>query len=1412
MTVPLLPPVSHPLEHKLCKKLHVSRILTVHSVSVLVFPFGSILPVFRGFPEATTIMATITADPAADGSSSSTKTPAQLMQEQHEAAEAHHVYVEDAVDEYDVEHPPPPHHHVEEAVDTTANGTSNAPMSAKAAGKQKASDKPNVLDTQSEEAFPALGAATKPAFTPSYRAPGWVASASAKAAPTNGSPALGSHPPSGVPSPSSTPGVGTPITTPPSVRGNIMLPGRYRDSFEIDNTDLDKNKSVKRILDDVKKRYNVIVTPKSTNFATRTEFIAEGPKARVTEALMYVSKELTLEKQVKLDIPSTVSAQIIGKAGANIKKLESQFNVRIRIERDARPVTNPEEVRTDVVEIRGNAAQVRQVYEQITNQVKALQPKVDLPVRGIPPEFYPFIAGLHADRIQQMERDHDLRINVPQYHTWQQQPPPRPTEDERPVFVPHGDNHIVISGEQAAALEARVFLEQLAEELQKELLLEELAAEQILHPYIVGDRGMDPLKFLEETGCAVILPPAHQETEDIHIIGPKEKLDAGRNLAEELMSRKHNRAVDMHRHFNDAPQGPERHSRALAQYLQQKAIEREFMNSHGAEIVFPPSSSASPSWTVISNDPQKALSARNELSKITQAYPSPRIQLVEVDPFFHPHLEQMHASNLKNNLGVHMIVPEDGSDPVVLVYEGPSTDGTFAIPRTKPTKADIANFEKALQEAQAQLLSNIPHQGISVQDIHVPKKFHEKVRRFVKNERDPIPPEAFPVQVDFGGARGGSRQANGGSRGSPSERVYLRGPSEADIADLRQKIEAFIREAEEDEKERGYTTSFAFPPQFNKNLIGKQGANVKALREKHDVDIDTRENGQITIQGPQKKAEACKAEIQRLAKQWEDEVSFAIKIDPKYHGMLVGRSGENLQKIQSKVDNAVRIDFPRVSRISDDASVADTASEVGGGRGQASDEIRIRGPRAKAEKVRDELLSLHQYLVDNSYTATVSVAQGQVASLIGKRGQEMEKLRADTGAQIDIPKADGSDRVTVQIKGTKQQVEKARQELQKRSKAFDDIVTRNLNVDRKHHRALIGAGGKFALTRIYGPGQTLILAGSHIQTIVTKAGGTGPSAEHVRFPRQGDESDNLTVKGTADVVENIIASIQAFVDERENQVTETLDVPVGQHRELIGPNGSIRKKLEGDFGVTLDVPRLGSGQTGVKISGPPDNVYKAKEHIQGITTRPRGETVMVPRHLHNVVSRNGALFRELSRDGIRVDHNGQKPPAKSRDGHRSPRVRNSNGDMPLITDQPGEESYLWDIVSNQSALDDDTGEIPWVIFGGKDSSDDAVAKAKEKIESSLAKAAEPRHTGYLILPDPRMHRHIIGQGGSTINSIRKQSGCDIQVPNRNSAQGEEGEAITIVGREDGVLTARDLIIKEIKRAEGERNTSRGGRA
>ncbi len=87
----------------------------------------------------------------ATASSADGLTPAQKLMEQHD----HHATVEDVVDEDDLAHPPPSAA-VQPASDTAA------PLSDKAAGKQKAQDAPvsakkPALNTASEDAFPALG-------------------------------------------------------------------------------------------------------------------------------------------------------------------------------------------------------------------------------------------------------------------------------------------------------------------------------------------------------------------------------------------------------------------------------------------------------------------------------------------------------------------------------------------------------------------------------------------------------------------------------------------------------------------------------------------------------------------------------------------------------------------------------------------------------------------------------------------------------------------------------------------------------------------------------------------------------------------------------------------------------------------------------------------------------------------------------------------------------------------------------------------------------------------------------------------------------------------------------------------------------------------------------------------------------
>lgn len=299
----------------------------------------------------------------------------------------------------------------------------------------------------------------------------------------------------------------------------------------------------------------------------------------------------------------------------------------------------------------------------------------------------------------------------------------------------------------------------------------------------------------------------------------------------------------------------------------------------------------------------------------------------------------------------------------------------------------------------------------------------------------------------------------------------------------------------------------------------------------------------------------------------------------------------------------------------------------------------------------------------------------------------------------------------------------------------------------------------------------------------------GSAARVVRFPRPDSDESTIRLEGNGKVVDNIIAAIEAFVKERQDQVTETLDVPTAQHRLLIGRGGETRRGIESKFNVTLDIPKQGSGRTDVKLKGPSNAVADAKAHIEGMLKEQHAETVYVPSHLHHVIADNGAFFRRLRNDHqITVDHAGQSVPA----ARAAEETRTTNGaSLPLITDEEAAtDAHSWKVVENSSTSDSDSAPFPWVLTGSPEN----VAKARAAIEKAVNSATQQSATGYLILPDPKTYRFVVGQGGSQINAIRKKTGCRITVPKDQA----RGEAIEIRGSATGLEEAKDMILEAVQ--------------
>jgi predicted PilT family ATPase len=325
--------------------------------------------------------------------------------------------------------------------------------------------------------------------------------------------------------------------------------------------------------------------------------------------------------------------------------------------------------------------------------------------------------------------------------------------------------------------------------------------------------------------------------------------------------------------------------------------------------------------------------------------------------------------------------------------------------------------------------------------------FHEKLRRFIQREQQKRAPDQIPARVTASGTI-----------------VSLRGP-EPYVNALTAKVDAFVEEAIQDEKERDFTLSFDFPQTHANQLIGKGGSNIRELRERFDVEINVND-GKVELKGPEAKAKAAKAHILTLGKQWADETTYTLKIQPKYHRELIGAKGAQINRLQTR--HKVQIHFPRSAKpVKDDQSSADAASEAGRRgprREQEPDEVIVKGPKKGADNARNEILELLQYAIDTSHTATVSVQASQIPSLIGQRGAGMEDIRMTTGARIDIPNArdtkDPTARVEIQIKGEKAQVAQAKKLIEEKRDIFDQTVTKTLSVDKRHHKALIGQGGK----------------------------------------------------------------------------------------------------------------------------------------------------------------------------------------------------------------------------------------------------------------------------------------------------------------------------------------------------------------
>lgn len=422
---------------------------------------------------------------------------------------------------------------------------------------------------------------------------------------------------------------------------------------------------------------------------------------------------------------------MIGKQGGVIQRIQKQTGARINIpktEGSTPPGIDEDDdsITIDVL-IEGDAVSAESARKEIEAIVNERTSTVNMRLHDIPPEYFPFIAGPRHRSIKTLESEGQVKVQIPHYYTWAHQPPAQPSVPGAvSQFNIDPSLSIRISGDRLAAQGARAKVEQRVDHLRRHITLSQIAINRGQHQFIVGEEGDLLHDLLEETGCAVILPPNSDDTEMLSVTGPRDRIDLGIEKVMSLAASMQMASVDIARQHPKAPKGPQVHARAVSRYLHQRRAIAQLEMQHNARIVLPNTVESPMSWEVYARDGKNTIRARSDIMDLINAYPPARVRHVTTDPFFHDHLKARVAHDVRDRYGVHLLLPDprEQSREIILVCEGPSrSNEEFQLSQQRPTANELSEFEKLLNQAQAHIMRLLQSQEeIGVASVKIPQR------------------------------------------------------------------------------------------------------------------------------------------------------------------------------------------------------------------------------------------------------------------------------------------------------------------------------------------------------------------------------------------------------------------------------------------------------------------------------------------------------------------------------------------------------------------------------------------------------------------------------------------------------------------------------------------------------------------
>ncbi|XP_062355486.1 vigilin isoform X3 [Cinclus cinclus] len=608
-----------------------------------------------------------------------------------------------------------------------------------------------------------------------------------------------------------------------------------------------------------------------------------GPKNEVEKCTKYMQKMVAdlVENSFSISVPifKQFHKNIIGKGGANIKKIREESNTKIDL-----PAENSN---SETIVITGKRANCEAARHRILAIQKELANITEVEV-SIPSKLHNSLIGAKGRFIRSiMEECGGVHIHFP-------------TEGS-------GSDTVTIRGPAQDVEKAKKQLLHLAEEKQTKSYTVDLRAKPEYHKFLIGKGGGNIRKVRDNTGARIIFPTSEDKDQElITIMGTEEAVKEAQKELEALIKNLDNVVEDSmvvdpkhHRHF----------------VIRRGQVLREIADEYGGVMVSFPRSGTQSDKVTLKGAKDCVEAAKKRIQEIIEDLEAQVTIECTIPQKFHRSIMGPKGSRIQQitrDYGVQIKFPDREENPAPVVEPAVQENGEEGGEGKEGKDTDPSSPKKC--------------------DIIIISGRREKCEA-AKEALQALVPVTIEVEVPFDLHRYIIGQKGSGIRKMMDEfEVNIQVPApelQSDIITItglatnldRAKVGLLDRVKElqaeqEDRALRSFKLTVTVDPKYHPKIIGRKGAVITQIRTEHEVNIqfpdkddESQAQDQITITGYEKNAEAARDAIMKIVGELEQMVSEDVTLDHRVHARIIGARGKAIRKIMDEFKVDIR--FPQ---------------------------------------------------------------------------------------------------------------------------------------------------------------------------------------------------------------------------------------------------------------------------------------------------------------------------------------------------------------------------------------------------------------------------------------------------------------------------------------------------------------------